>query len=176
MFDPTVYDNLKVVLEGQVYDLDFSNVIMITERQDIVDLASMSRKFMMAFKLSNNQFSYPYAQIVLETSLTNLKNEMLDNNPDAVNCKISVHFFLKAKADLFQHEDITKYLFNLWGDEITIKQKVYYHYPNMDENYNKISVQMLQGINENNINDISTIIQHTIQSLQQFTLRYNEKK
>ena len=39
MFDPTAYDNLKVILEGAVYDLDLSGELKIIERNDIVDLA-----------------------------------------------------------------------------------------------------------------------------------------
>ncbi|MTH52086.1 hypothetical protein GKZ89_01615 [Bacillus mangrovi] len=43
MFDPTVFDNLKVILEGLVYDFDLDGLIHIRNRSDTVDLADMSR-------------------------------------------------------------------------------------------------------------------------------------
>ena len=33
MFDPTIYDNIKVVLEGAVYDLDLEGKIIITTKR-----------------------------------------------------------------------------------------------------------------------------------------------
>ncbi|UTW70295.1 hypothetical protein KHA80_06930 [Anaerobacillus sp. HL2] len=41
MFDPTIYENLKVVIEGEVYDHDMNGRILIIQI-DIVDLATMS--------------------------------------------------------------------------------------------------------------------------------------
>lgn len=49
MFDPTVFDNLKVVLEGCVYDYDLEDKIVVTGRNDIVDLATLTRTFSIRF-------------------------------------------------------------------------------------------------------------------------------
>jgi hypothetical protein len=49
MFDPTIYDNLKVVFEGEAYDLDAQGEFLVTLREDMVNLADMSRCFTMAF-------------------------------------------------------------------------------------------------------------------------------
>ena len=44
MFDPTVFDNLKVAVENEFYDLDnLDRIIDITNRRDLLDMAVMSR-------------------------------------------------------------------------------------------------------------------------------------
>lgn len=43
MFDPTAFDNLKVIVEGAVYDFDLHGDILVTDRKDMMDLASLSR-------------------------------------------------------------------------------------------------------------------------------------
>ncbi len=34
MFDPTAFDNLKVIVEGAVYDFDLHGDILVTDRKD----------------------------------------------------------------------------------------------------------------------------------------------
>ena len=63
MFDPTIYDNLKVVLEGEIYDRDLAGAIQIVDRSDIVDLAIMSRIFIMRFQ--NRELPDAIAEIKL---------------------------------------------------------------------------------------------------------------
>jgi hypothetical protein len=41
MFDPTAFDNMKVVLEGALYDLDIMGEIIITDRNDLFNTAKM---------------------------------------------------------------------------------------------------------------------------------------
>jgi len=48
MFDPTIFDNWKVVLEGAVYDIDREGGAEVIGREDLVDLASLSRSFRIA--------------------------------------------------------------------------------------------------------------------------------
>lgn len=45
MFDPTIFDNWKVVFEGAMYDLDREGEVEIVSRADLVDLATVSRMF-----------------------------------------------------------------------------------------------------------------------------------
>ena len=52
MYDPTIFDNLKVAFENQVYDLDnLENEITITNRIDRMDFAVMGREFTIEFTL-----------------------------------------------------------------------------------------------------------------------------
>lgn len=45
MFDPTVFDNWKVVVEGALYDADREGALIVVGREDLIDLAAMSRSF-----------------------------------------------------------------------------------------------------------------------------------
>lgn len=38
MFDPTAFDNMKVVIEGAIYDLDLDGEISIIDRNDLLIL------------------------------------------------------------------------------------------------------------------------------------------
>ena len=50
MFDPTIFDNMKVILEGYVYDLDFAGKIVVTGRMDRIEMSTMSRTYGIRFK------------------------------------------------------------------------------------------------------------------------------
>ncbi|WP_315910922.1 hypothetical protein [Xylanibacillus composti] len=45
--DPTIFDNLRVVVEGALYERDLAGEILVVERRDLVDLAAFSRSFRM---------------------------------------------------------------------------------------------------------------------------------
>ena len=55
MFDPTIFDNLKVVLEGELYDADREGRIEVIGREDTVELAGMSRTFRMKLRLTDGR-------------------------------------------------------------------------------------------------------------------------
>ena len=45
MFDPTAFENIRVVLEGIFYDKDLEGSIMIIDRNDIMNTAKLSRTY-----------------------------------------------------------------------------------------------------------------------------------
>ncbi|MGD6966728.1 hypothetical protein FZC78_04985 [Rossellomorea vietnamensis] len=45
MFDPTAYENLKVVLQGALYELELLGSLKVVNREDNVDLASLARRY-----------------------------------------------------------------------------------------------------------------------------------
>jgi hypothetical protein len=49
MFDPTAFDNLKVVIEGEVYDFDLSGEISILDRKDLFDFAHYERTYVIEY-------------------------------------------------------------------------------------------------------------------------------
>ncbi|MGG1631374.1 hypothetical protein [Rossellomorea sp. NRS-1567] len=51
MFDPTAFDNLKVVFEGAVYDLDLTGEIQILDRKDLFDFAHYERCYQIHYSL-----------------------------------------------------------------------------------------------------------------------------
>ena len=49
MFHPTVFDNIKIALENQIYDYDnLDGILVVTDRSDLLNLALMSREFSLA--------------------------------------------------------------------------------------------------------------------------------
>ncbi|MGR3764751.1 hypothetical protein [Rossellomorea sp. NS-SX7] len=57
MFDPTAFDNLKVVVEGAVYDLDLSGDISILDRKDLFDFAHYERAYVIHYSLPHRSSS-----------------------------------------------------------------------------------------------------------------------
>ncbi|MCA1054559.1 hypothetical protein LCM10_06130 [Rossellomorea aquimaris] len=57
MFDPTAFDNLKVVVEGAVYDLDLSGEISIIDRRDLFDFAHYERTYSIEYRLQGKTSS-----------------------------------------------------------------------------------------------------------------------
>lgn len=45
MFDPTAYENLKVVMQGALYELELMGSLKVVNREDIMDLASLKRRY-----------------------------------------------------------------------------------------------------------------------------------
>ncbi|MBN8190669.1 hypothetical protein JI667_00785 [Bacillus sp. NTK074B] len=55
MFDPTAFDNLKVVFEGAVYDLDLTGEIQIVDRKDLFDFARYERCYQIHYSLPSKK-------------------------------------------------------------------------------------------------------------------------
>ncbi len=66
MFDPTAFDNLKVVLEGAVYDLDLSGEINIINRKDLFDFANYERNYQIHYRLPQLPNTYVILQLKAE--------------------------------------------------------------------------------------------------------------
>lgn len=71
MYDPTIFENLKVAFENQVYDLDnLDRKITITNRIDRMDFSILARDFAVQFTLVNQPDVT--AEIVLGASVEDL--------------------------------------------------------------------------------------------------------
>lgn len=86
MFDPTIYENLKVVVEGELYDRDSDGEIAIINREDIVNLATMSRSYLVTFTLKNSPQLFT-ATIKLNATANDLYREILTENQQ-IGCKL----------------------------------------------------------------------------------------
>ncbi|WP_429311202.1 hypothetical protein [Paenibacillus mucilaginosus] len=73
VFDPTIYDNLKTVLEGACYDLDAEGAFLITGREDLVDLASYSRTFRLRLRRTEGRCE---ASVALVSDLADFAGEL----------------------------------------------------------------------------------------------------
>lgn len=123
MFDPTAFDNMKVILEGAVYDMDFAGEILVTDRKDVIDLARHSRMFSISFEARDA--TGIEAELRLIAGLENLASELL---PSAGRGLEGCELLLIFKAD---HEDtpsvyrmIDAFASSVWGLERKISQSV----------------------------------------------------
>jgi len=113
MFDPTIFDNLKVVLEGLVYDHDLAGRIMITDRSDWIDLAKLSRSFRIRFRIrtpddpvqataewadagqKEHDRHFIQAEIVLSAGVKDLAGEIMGLNmgdADRPGCELKIRW------------------------------------------------------------------------------------
>ena len=75
MFDPTAYENIKVVFEGIVYDFDLDGEITIIERNDIVNLANMSRVYNFLFVNKKDKKQELKMKMEIDSSIHQLASE-----------------------------------------------------------------------------------------------------
>jgi hypothetical protein len=175
LFDPTVFDNLKVVIEGSVYDLDAAQSIVITGRMDRVDLSVMSREFIISFAASME--SKHRAEIRLHTGLRELAAEILDEKPEHAGCTLEVRLETQVLHPELDCPLIEKELMILWDHRPSIVQTLSYKYGEQEgytpRLYNlNIVLHFHRQVNEEQIEDLPSMIDYAVASLQRLGEMY----
>ncbi|WP_078553613.1 hypothetical protein [Bacillus alkalicellulosilyticus] len=173
MFDPTIYENLKVVLEGDIYDLDFAEKIEVTNRRDLIDLATMSRQYSIQYQIRECIHTYPYAEITLRSELEDFAIEKIEGNEYKAGCYVEVEFV----TEIFREQDcdyIQKYLLKLWDHRPLINQKIYYTYGHESQVFCKIQLNFTRKINEEQVDDIQKVVHYSLSSLEFFHNKYRK--
>ncbi|MNO88766.1 hypothetical protein D3C76_802310 [compost metagenome] len=165
MFDPTIYENLKVAFENQLYDLDnLDGIILITNRMDRLEMSVMSREFSLQFVLTD----YPdvTAEISLEASLKDLAAEILEQPGETPACTLRLRFYMQLTNVDTQCRQIDDIIRNIWKSETTSTQTISYVYGRETPSYmNTIEVRFVRRISEDHMGDIPGVIDHVIQTL-----------
>ncbi|MGF7048185.1 hypothetical protein J2T13_002692 [Paenibacillus sp. DS2015] len=165
MFDPTVFENLKVAFENHVYDLDnIDKQIMITNRIDRMELSIMSRLFALQFSRVDDEDVV--AEIRLESSVKDLANEILEL-PDVVpGCVLQIFFYMPIANVSTQCRQIEDILQNIWKPELKPLQSLSYVYGEENAIHtNTIELRFNRKINEDQMDDIPELIGHVLQTL-----------
>ncbi|WP_123043480.1 hypothetical protein [Cohnella candidum] len=166
MFDPTVFENLKVALENQLYDLDnLTGEIRVVGRTDKLDMALMSREFSLRFELAEE--GQAAAEIRLYASLKELASEILEIPGEKPGCVLSLIFELPvsdvdgqcAKADLI--------LRSLWQSAEPPVQTLRFVYGEPDIFLNTAELRFNRKIDEDQMEDLPDLIRHALQSLRE---------
>ncbi|UOE92057.1 hypothetical protein [Alkalihalobacillus sp. LMS39] len=166
MFDPTIYENLKVVLEGELYDLDLQGTIEIVNRKDLIDMATMSRIFSIEWKRTDQQTLYPTAELVMTANLEDFALEKIDHDVHRSGCDIRVHL-IHYIANEEQCYTIKQKINTIWNNRPLITQKVYYDIGAKEKNQLcQTTLSFNRKINEENIKDLNGIISFTVHSLE----------
>ncbi len=167
MFDPTIFDNLKTVMEGSIYDMDLAGDIHITDRKDLVDLSTMSRKYSIRFE--RRQSPNVYAEVQLTASLQDLSLEILElEGLEQAGCEFTIHFCTTIENEK-TCDHIETELSRIWEGRPAIVQRLSFTYAkhnNQPRYDNDITLNFDRKINENQIPDFPRIFSTMIQSLE----------
>lgn len=99
MFDPTAFDNMKVIVEGMLYDKDLDGEYLIIDRDDLMNMSKMNRQFSMQFKKKNTLKNKISCKFTLSTTAKDLYSELLESNGD-VGCFVELEFFFYKEIQL----------------------------------------------------------------------------
>ena len=175
MFHPVMYDNIKVVLEGTVYDHDLDGEIVVLDRLDAVDLARFNRFFHIRFSLPsrNGEERMLEAEIRLTTELEDIASEQLATSlVGEIGCYLQVFFHLPTYNVSLDTAELFQCLQTVWGDRPHIKQKISYvldehHIEQEKDRRYQLETQLdfQRKISEENIMDLDSVVEHCIRTL-----------
>lgn len=162
MFDPTVFENMKVVLEGAVYDLDLNGEIIIIDRNDFVNTAKLSRKYELSFKIGT--FSAVCARIVMESGLENLAAELLADtlSEKRAGCSIQLLFSFKHQDHIIDYEKIQNVVKEIWGIDRKITQTVLFYPLQKEKMESLVTIDFGRLIREDQMDDLTEMIEFMI--------------
>lgn len=166
MYDPTIFENLKVALENRVYDLDnLDQKISIINRTDRMDLATMARDFSIQFTLRES--SSVEAEIVLLAPLQDLAGEILELPWPDLGCSLLLRFVKPVQNYRTQCRQIEDALHAIWEDDILITQTLSFRYgPESVPDYvDLIEVKFRPKLNEGHMGELSDFLGHVLNTL-----------
>ncbi|MBO0588931.1 hypothetical protein [Sporosarcina sp. E16_8] len=166
MYDPTIFENLKVAFENQVYDLDnLERKITITNRFDRMDFAIMARDFAIEFTLADQP--HVTAEIMLGASVKDLAGEILELPSKNLGCSLLVRFTKRVQNVAIQCKQIEQALNDIWETEIQLTQTLSFVYEQEASSYlDIIEVGFKSKLNEDHMGDITDFLNHVLESLE----------
>lgn len=170
LFDPTAFDNMKVVLEGAVYDRDILGDILVVNRDDLVNLATLSRHFTIEFELKEPRFEKKFSGgISLYASLQNLSSELLASHIDETFSGSTVDIFIACSEKLAdeQVDKVFNGLEDIWGKQRTITWKTILEKTNTNQQFfsSRVTISFGRLVKEDQMDDLVDMIEYLIQSL-----------
>ncbi|MED4226786.1 hypothetical protein [Neobacillus cucumis] len=168
MFDPTAFDNMKVVFEGALYDRDNKGEIIIMDRNDWVNLAKMSRQFEVMFQLPESRVR---AKIEMKSNMVNLAAELLSSiqNEQQAGCYLKLKFVIE-KTEVLNFQELKKILLDVWGDGREISVNTYNHPLEKEKDQLTIlTVSFGRLITEEQIEDLFEMTDFMITTLEQLS-------
>ncbi|WLR56634.1 hypothetical protein LC048_06975 [Mesobacillus subterraneus] len=168
MFDPTAYENIKVVIEGNIYDRDLSGEIIVIDRNDWINAAKLSRKYEISLTKQGYEAEVLSAKMTIEAGLENLSAELLEsvNAKQLAGCKVSISFSLQHKNEKVIFKAVHKGLEEIWGSE-----RVIVHTALVDPLEDKPIIKSLVQVSfnrlvfEEQIDDLTEMVHYMIASL-----------
>ncbi|MGG4491853.1 hypothetical protein [Metabacillus idriensis] len=160
MFDPTAFDNLKVVLEGAIYDADLGGAINVIDRKDLVDLAAMSRCYQNTFQLKEGKKAAS-AEFHLMMSVSQLSGELL-KTAVVPGCEVKVIFHACTPENETYIQSIIE---EVWGVHQSVIHRISYGDP-FEVYHHTFEVVFNRLIGEEQIDDLIAMADHAIDTLE----------
>ncbi|WP_160721215.1 hypothetical protein [Bacillus sp. USDA818B3_A] len=168
MFDPTAFDNMKVVIEGALYDRDIEGEIVITDRNDWLNMAKMTRSFDISFRLPNDTV---IAKVEITSNLINIAAELLPAIQIERNagCYVQLQFIL-SQLEEFNNQKINHIVLDIWGKDRDILLSNQYNPLEGENNLSTIvSVNFVRLITEDQMDDIIDMTDFIITTLERLS-------
>lgn len=165
MFDPTIFENIKVVLEGAVYELDLGEVITITDRTNIIDLAQMNRAYGLTF---TKEHGTTEASILVKASTDILAAEILEEELTGLGCDLQITFHVQVRWPETECEAILFLINKHWRSyHPVVKQSLSQTYGEHNNHYqNNVILTFKNGVDETDIDDIPAILSAMVNTLE----------
>lgn len=166
MFDPTAFENMKVVIDGALYDEDLSGRITIIDRNDFLNSAKLSRKYEVSF--TEKMDDHVVCTFIIEAGLENLAAELLPaaRSDLLAGCKLFVKFSFNHPNEYFYFRKVEKCLKDIWGHERTINQIAsFLPFEEGSGINNETIISFNRLVYEDQIDDILEMIEYMIVSL-----------
>ncbi|WP_461480208.1 hypothetical protein [Paenibacillus sp. PvR052] len=169
MFDPTIYDNLKVVLEGHLYDMDAERKIRIVGREDLIDIAGMGRTFRMKFVLRDGRERCK-TSIMLCSGLTDFAGELRGIHAVGERPGAKLEMQLEMPAELSEkRRAVHDYVSGLWGEDWLISHERLTELsvesdPSTYDGSYRVKMISSRKIDESHIDDMEALLEHLLQN------------
>lgn len=164
MFDPTIFDNLKVVIEGEVYDLDLEGKAQVIDRSDLIDLAKMSREYSITFR---EEFENTEATVFLNINADHLSSEILEkSSAEDLGCDLTLQFYLPISQVDKDCDSIKFIIARNWRKyHARVEQEVSFIYGDHIDYHDCITLTFPESINEEQTDLIPSLIQEVYQTI-----------
>ncbi|MDF2721342.1 MAG: hypothetical protein K0Q59_1017 [Paenibacillus sp.] len=163
MFDPTLYENLKAVLEGAVYELDRHGRIVVVHRSDLIDLAAMSRSYAIGYRLVDGRCS---ADIRLMAGLVDLAGEKLEWRNAQPGSKLELFFSILVRNPVTACKNIQDVLTQIWDSTVSITQTLSFRYGDDGSRcHNRIGIHFERKWSEGHGSEIARLLEQTVRTL-----------
>ncbi|MGG1878204.1 hypothetical protein [Paenibacillus campinasensis] len=165
MFDPTVFENLKVGIENIVYDLDnLDKKVLVTGRSDLLNMAVMSRSFVLQFELTGQHETY--AEIVLEAGVQDLAAEILEIPDETPGCALKLRFTQTIEDVEAGCPVMAEIVQRIWEPEVQPIQTVGFMYGEKPVRYlSTIEIGFSRKIHEEQMGDLPKLVDYMLQTL-----------
>lgn len=167
MFHPTVFDNIKIAFENQIYNYDnLDGILIVTDRSDLLNMALMSREFSLSFQLATGR--RVTAEVFLTSSVKDLGDEILEVPDTEPGCNLSLRFYMEIEDISSECQAIETILKAIWGPDFQPVQSLSFIYGQEGETYNNcIELQFKRQITEEQMEDIPNLLSHLLQSAEE---------